>query len=73
VQISGTSKDPSLCGIPECNKKKRRNSKDGGFYDFCGRSHALEADKRGITVVHGDYFIDSVISECLRMIFVLSR
>ena len=50
---SSTTKDPSLCELPGCCKCKRRNSKDGGLYDFCGRTHALEAEKKGIQVAHG--------------------
>lgn len=45
------SNDPSLCRLPGCNQPKYR---EGDYlHDFCSKTHAQEAKKKGIEVLPG--------------------
>lgn len=38
-----------MCILPECHKPKYRDPANNRLHDYCGRSHAMEAQKRGDT------------------------
>lgn len=46
-------KDSTHCLLPECFKTKYSDHMTGEIFDFCGKSHAAEARRRGIELETG--------------------
>ena len=42
------SKDRSMCILPECTRPKYVDHIKGVTYNYCGRTHSLEGQRRGI-------------------------
>lgn len=46
-------KNASLCIIPECPRSKYVDPSSGATHDYCGKTHAEEGKKRGISAPLG--------------------
>ena len=42
---------PGICSLPGCTQRKYVDPANNRVHDFCGRSHAFEAQKRGMHFV----------------------
>ena len=42
------TKDRSICILPECTRPKYVDHGTGVAYDYCGKTHSLEGQRRGI-------------------------
>ena len=57
LSASGSVKDNSLCILPECINRKYFDSTSGVTHDYCGKTHAEEGKRRGISEFYFFYFL----------------
>ena len=55
--IPGSLSESETCSLPGCTQRKYVDPANNRVHDFCGRSHAFEAQKQGILVQTFDIII----------------